>query len=177
MTELSSARAGTLVEPAELASPTDPAALRQVFGTFPSGVTAVAALIEGKPVGISASSFTSVSLAPPMVSVCVAHASTTWPVLSAATRFGVSVLGSDQDAVCRQLASKNGDRFAGLDWLATPDGAVLLNGASAWFDCAIEQIVRAGDHDIVVLRVHGCRADHEIAPLVFHASRFRQMLR
>jgi flavin reductase (DIM6/NTAB) family NADH-FMN oxidoreductase RutF len=153
----------------------DPAHLRRVFGAFPSGVTAVAALVDGHPVGIAASSFTSVSLDPPLVSVCVAHSSTTWPVLRRSARLGVSVLNADQEDACRQLSVRGIDRFASLRWNATADGAVLLDGASAWLDCSTEQQVRAGDHDIVVLRVHELDADHGLAPLVFHRSRFRRL--
>ena len=152
-----------------------PERLRHAFGAFPTGVTALAALVDGTPVGIAASSFTSVSLDPPLVSVCVAHSSATWPLLRERTRLGVSVLGAHQESACRQLAAREGDRFAGLDWHATADGAVLITGASAWFDCAVERLVPAGDHDIVLLRVHELDADHAVAPLVFHASRFRRL--
>jgi flavin reductase (DIM6/NTAB) family NADH-FMN oxidoreductase RutF len=116
-----------------------------------------------------------VSLDPPLVSVCVAHSSTTWPVLRGSTRLGVSVLSADQESAGRQLATRGIDRFAGLGWSATPDGAVLLDGASAWLECGLDQQVRAGDHDIVVLRVHDLDADHGLAPLVFHGSRFRRL--
>jgi len=153
----------------------DPAQLRRVFGAFPSGVTAVAALIEGAPVGIAASSFTSVSLDPPLVSVCIAHSSSTWPRLRSAPRLGVSFLAADQERAGRQLSARDSDRFAGLAWRATYDGAVLLEGAGAWLDCSTETVHRAGDHDIIVLRVHDLGADHAIRPLVFHASHFRRL--
>ena len=153
----------------------DSGRLRRVYGAFPSGVTAVAALVGGRPVGIAASSFTSVSLDPPLVSVCVAHSSSTWPVLGTAARFGVSVLSVDQEQACLQLAARDGDRFAALSWRATQGGAVLLEGASAWLECSIDQQIRAGDHDIVVLRVHDLDAEHDVRPLVFHASQFRRL--
>ncbi|WP_202232686.1 flavin reductase family protein [Actinacidiphila reveromycinica] len=151
------------------------AELRRVFGAFPTGVTAIAALVDGEPAGMAANSFTTVSLDPPLLSVCVAHTSTTWPALADRPRLGVTVLGAEQDRDCAQLAARGADRFAGLDWHATPDGAVLLDRGSAWFDCSVEQLVRAGDHDIVLLRVHALDADHAVAPLVFHASRFRRL--
>jgi flavin reductase (DIM6/NTAB) family NADH-FMN oxidoreductase RutF len=153
----------------------DDVRLRQVFGVFPSGVAAVAALVDGAPLGIAASSFTSVSLDPPLVSVCVAHSSTTWPALSGASRLGVSILGADQHQTGRQLAGPREQRFADLSWRATDDGAILLDGAGAWFETSIDQQVRAGDHDIVVLRVHDLDADHDVHPLVFHASQFRRL--
>ncbi|SEG55543.1 NADH-FMN oxidoreductase RutF, flavin reductase (DIM6/NTAB) family [Actinacidiphila yanglinensis] len=150
-------------------------ALRGVFGAFPTGVTAIAALVDGVPVGLAASSFTSVSLDPPLLSVCVAHTSTTWPTLAHRARLGVTVLGADQDRACARLAARDGDRFEGLEWRATADGAVLLDGGSAWFDCSVERHVPAGDHDIVLLRIHALDADHATAPLVFHAGRFRRL--
>ncbi|WP_033287662.1 flavin reductase family protein [Amycolatopsis jejuensis] len=154
-----------------------PAQLRHLFGAFPSGVTALAALVDGQPVGLAASSFTSVSLDPPLVSVCVAHTSTTWPHLGTAAHLGLSVLSDDQSDFCRQLAAKTGDRFAGVPWCATSTGAVLLGEASAWLDCTVEQLIEAGDHDIVLLRVHTHRVhpDPDRAPLVFHASQFRRL--
>jgi flavin reductase (DIM6/NTAB) family NADH-FMN oxidoreductase RutF len=150
------------------------AQLRQVFAAFPTGVAAVAAVIDGEPAGLAASSFVSVSLDPPLVSVCVAHTSTTWPALRRAGRLGISVLGDHQEQASRQLSSRAGKRFSGLDWRATAGGAVLLSEASAWFDCSLEQEIPAGDHDIVLLRVHDLGAS-EVMPLVFHGSSYRQL--
>jgi flavin reductase (DIM6/NTAB) family NADH-FMN oxidoreductase RutF len=153
----------------------DPATLRRVLGAYPTGVTALAALVDGEPVGMAANSFTSVSLDPPLVSVCVATTSSTWPRLRRATRLGVSVLSHEQEAASRSLASRGVDRFAGLSWHATEDGAILLDGASAWFDCAVEREIRAGDHEIVLLNVHGLGTDPLTPPLVFHGSRYRRL--
>lgn len=151
-----------------------PAHLRRVFGAYPTGVAAVAALISGEPTGIAASSFVSVSLDPPLVSVCVARASSTWPSLRTASRLGISVLGADQEAACRQLSSRDGERFAALSWRATGDGAVLIGDVSAWLECSIEQEIPAGDHDIVLLRVHDLGVT-DVMPLVFHRSTFRRL--
>lgn len=153
----------------------DPAHLRRVFGAFPSGVTALAAVVDGTPVGLAASSFTSVSLDPPLVSICIAHTSNTWPVLRRAPRLGVSILSAEQEPAGRQLAASNADRFTGLSWRGTSDGAVLLDGATGWLDVSIQQEVPAGDHDIVVLTVHDLDADRDVHPLVFHASRYRRL--
>ena len=153
----------------------DSETLRRTFGAFPSGVTALAGLVGGEPVGMAASSFTSVSLNPPLVSVCVANTSSTWPLLRRPARLGVSVLGHDQEAACRQLATRGVDRFADLAWTATDDGAVLLTGASAWLDCSIEREIPAGDHGIVLLNVHRLGADPGVAPLVFHGSQYRRL--
>lgn len=153
----------------------DSVTLRRTFGAFPTGVTALAGLIGDQPVGMAASSFTSVSLDPPLVSVCVARSSTTWPLLRRSARLGVSVLGHDQEAACRRLATRGVDRFADLAWTATDGGAVLLTGASAWLDCSIEREIPAGDHEIVLLNVHRLGADPGVPPLVFHGSQYRRL--
>ena len=149
--------------------------LRRVFASYPTGVAALAGLVDDRPVGLAANSFTSVSLDPALVSVCVAHTSRTWPALRRSPRIGISVLGADQQEVSRRFGAPGADRFTGVEWQETADGCVLLAGAAAWFDCSIAQEVRAGDHDIVVLRVHdlGCAGD--VAPLVFHASSYRKL--
>ncbi|MFI5934700.1 flavin reductase family protein [Actinoplanes sp. NPDC051494] len=153
----------------------DPVRLRRVFGSFPTGVTVVAALVDDVPTGLAANSFVSVSLEPAMVSICVAHTSTTWPVLRRAARLGVSVLGAHQEHAGRLLSARGADRFAGLGWRSSADGAIVLDGSSAWLDCSVADQIRAGDHDIVLLRVHDLDADPEVAPLVFHGSRYRRL--
>lgn len=154
----------------------DPGDLRRAFGCFPSGVTAVCGLADdASPVGMAASSFTSVSINPPLVSVCVQNTSTTWPRLRGLQRLGVSVLAEGQDDACHRLSMKRGDRFAGVRWEAGADGAVFVYGATVWLDCSLHSEVAAGDHTIALLRIHGLRAEPDKAPLVFHGSRFRQL--
>jgi flavin reductase (DIM6/NTAB) family NADH-FMN oxidoreductase RutF len=153
----------------------EPQRLRRVFGSFPTGVTVVAALVDGDPAGLAANSFVSVSLDPPMVSLCVAHTSTTWPTLRRAPRLGVSVLGAHQEHVGRRLSARDVDRFASLDKRTSSDGAIFLDGSSAWLDCSIEREIPAGDHDIVLLRVHDLDADPSVQPLVFHGSQYRSL--
>ncbi len=149
-------------------------ALRDAFGRFPSGVVSVCARVDGQPVGMAVSSFTSVSLDPPLVLVCVDRASSTWPRLHEAGehgRLGVSVLGEAHDATARQLASRTADRFAGLGLVDAGEGALLVEGATAWLECSVEAELPGGDHVVVLLRVHAHRT-LETGPLVFHASTF-----
>ncbi|NHN57179.1 flavin reductase family protein [Calidifontibacter sp. DB0510] len=149
--------------------------LRTVLASYPTGVAALAGVVDGVPVGLAANSFTSVSLDPPLVSVCVAHTSSTWPVLRTAHRVGVSVLSAEQEEIGRVLSARGVDRFAGLRWEATECGAIEIAGAAAWLETSVDQVVTAGDHDIVVLRVHDAVHRTEVNPLVFHASRFRRL--
>jgi flavin reductase (DIM6/NTAB) family NADH-FMN oxidoreductase RutF len=149
--------------------------LRRAFGCFPTGVTAVCALVGERPVGLAASSFTSVSLVPPLVSVCLQHSSRTWPLLRGLARVGVSVLAEGQGEVCARLGARHGDRFAGTGWTAGDGGSVFVHGAAAWLDCSVHAEVPSGDHVIVLLRVLGLRADPDTPPLVFHGSRYRRL--
>lgn len=153
----------------------DSAVLRKAFGCYPSGVTAVCALIGGVPCGMSVSSFMCVSLEPPLVSVSVQNTSRTWPVLRQASTLGVSVLGQDHGGLCRALAGPAADRFTGTAWADTPQGAVFVEGSAAAFTCVVEAEHVAGDHTIVVLRVLGLQADPAVEPLVFHTSTFRTL--
>jgi flavin reductase (DIM6/NTAB) family NADH-FMN oxidoreductase RutF len=153
-----------------------PADFRRVMSSFPTGVTAVAACMSGRPLGMTASSFTSVSLEPPIVSVCIGHSSTTWPQLRSAERLGISVLGAHQEEASRRLSVRHDDRFEGLAWHARANGAVLLTGACAWLECSVEREVAVGDHDVVLLRVHALGSDPELLPLVVHGSRYRRLV-
>jgi flavin reductase (DIM6/NTAB) family NADH-FMN oxidoreductase RutF len=158
----------TSEQPAEL----DAEALRTAYSCFPSGVVAICGEFGGQPVGLVASSFTTVSLDPPLVSFCIQHTSETWPVLLGLPRLGLSVLGATHDIACRQLARKDGDRFAGLSTTVTDQGAVFIDGAAAHLECSVFDELPAGDHRIVLLRIAALSARPTVAPLVFHARTF-----
>jgi flavin reductase (DIM6/NTAB) family NADH-FMN oxidoreductase RutF len=149
--------------------------LRRLFGRFPTGVTALCALDGGRPMGMTASAFVAVSLDPPLVSVCIGRGSGTWRRLRGLPRLGISFLGHGHGAIARQLAQRTGDRFRGLDYEAAPGGAVFLAQAAAWLDCSVETEIAAGDHDIVLFRLHRATAAEDIQPLVFHASAFHTL--
>ncbi len=153
----------------------DPGRLRRAFGCFPSGVTAVCAMLEDQPIGMAASSFTSVSVEPPLVSVCFQTASATWPRLRTAPRLGISVLAEDHDEICMSLSRRSADRFADIAWDHAPEGAVFVHGATAWLDCSVHSEVPAGDHTVALLEINCLQADPDAAPLVFHGSRFRRL--
>jgi flavin reductase (DIM6/NTAB) family NADH-FMN oxidoreductase RutF len=153
----------------------DSALLRKAFGCFPTGVVGICAMSEGKPIGMAASSFVSVSIAPPLVAFCVQWTSKTWAKLEAVKRVGISVLGEGHDVAAQQLASRTEDKFSGLELGISEDGAVFIAGATAWIDCLIDSVVPAGDHGIVLLRVNSLTMRNYVEPLVFHGSKFRQL--
>ncbi len=149
-------------------------ALRAAFACFPSGVAAVCALADGVPVGMAVSSFTSVSLDPPLVSVCVQKSSATWPVLRTCPVLGISVLAEHQGHAGTSLARKTGDRFRGVHWRADERGAVVVENSAARFVTSIHREVEAGDHDLVLLAVESLESAVAL-PLVFHGSRFTRL--
>jgi flavin reductase (DIM6/NTAB) family NADH-FMN oxidoreductase RutF len=155
----------------------DPAVLRGAFGHFPSGVAALCARVDGVAEGMVASTFTvGVSLDPPLVLFASKNTSRTWPAIRRSARIGVSVLASDQSEACRQIASTSGDRFAGIGTTESEAGAVFLDEASLWLDCSVEGESAAGDHTVVLLRVHGhSLLDKVTDPLIFHNSGFRSL--
>lgn len=151
------------------------ATLREAFGHFPSGVVAIAAVVDGALEGLAASTFVPVSLDPPLVSFCVQNTSETWPKLKDLPSLGISVLGESHNEAARALAAKTGDRFAGLNTVSRQSGAVFVEGTSVWLESVIEQTIPAGDHIIVILRVSDITVHPDVPPIVFHRSTFRRL--
>ncbi|WP_433477969.1 flavin reductase family protein [Spirillospora sp. CA-142024] len=152
----------------------DATRFRSVLGRFATGVVAVTAIdpASGGPTGLAANSFTSVSLDPPLVAFCVAHTSTTWPLLRSAGRLCVNILGEPQLEISERMARRGGDKFAGTRWTRTPGGAPLIDGALAWIELSVEHEHPAGDHVIVVGRVHDLAEHHDGTPLIFYRSAY-----
>ena len=138
------------------AAPIDPRAFRRALGSFLTGVTVVATLQEdGSPRGFTANSFTSVSLDPPLVLVCIAKTAASCDVFAAAAHFSVNILAEHQASLSTLFASKAADKFAQAAWQPGPAGSPIIDGVSAWFDCYRHQVVDAGDHMILIGRVAG----------------------
>jgi 3-hydroxy-9,10-secoandrosta-1,3,5(10)-triene-9,17-dione monooxygenase reductase component len=148
-----------------------PDLFRTVLGHLPTGVTVLTANTPDGPTGMAANSFTSVSLDPPLVLVCPAQSSSTWPAIRAADGFCVNVMAAHHEEVCRRFARKGVDRFAGVPWHARPAGPAL-DDAIAWIECTLEAEHEAGDHTIVVARVRAIEAAEDGVPLVFHRGRY-----
>ncbi len=132
----------------------DPRALRNAFGTFMTGVTVVTAHdADGNPLGFTANSFTSVSMDPPLVLVCLANSSQNYDALTQADGFAINILSEHQKDVSNTFARPVDDRFACVDWRTGPHGSPVFDGVSAWFDCSMHKTVEAGDHVILIGQV------------------------
>jgi flavin reductase (DIM6/NTAB) family NADH-FMN oxidoreductase RutF len=153
----------------------DPAALRRAFGVFPTGVVSVAARVEGRLLGLAASSFTSVSLDPPLVSISVSNSSRTWLGLRRAARLGITVLADHHGSLARQLSGPAQHRFDDVDVALSAYDAAIIAGGLAHFETSLYREVEAGDHTLALLRIHAIAQEQSASPLVFHRSVFHSL--
>jgi 3-hydroxy-9,10-secoandrosta-1,3,5(10)-triene-9,17-dione monooxygenase reductase component len=146
---------------------------RAVMRHLPTGVAAICSTnsVTGAQNGMIVGTFASLSMEPALVTFSVTHTSSSWPQISAADRFSVSLLAEDQQQVCRALSAKGEDKLGSVNWSESPWGTPHIQGALAWFDCRIEQQVVAGDHLIVIASVLDMTPG-EGNPLIFHGGRF-----
>lgn len=160
-----------VLEPDELDEVTEER-FRLALGNFATGVTIITSTDDGEPVGMSANSFTSVSLDPPLVSFCAARTSTTYPRISASGRFCVNVLSEFQAEIARTFAQRDVDRFRAVPYIESPLGSPILDEVVAWIDCTIEREHPAGDHLIVLGRVRGLHVEFQRLPLLYFRGQF-----
>lgn len=150
--------------------------LRQAFGAFATGVTVVTTAFEGKRFGVTANSFSSVSLDPPMVLWSLARTSASFAAFENASAFAVHILAADQQPVSDRFASKGIDKFAGVDALEGLDRVPLLTGCAARFECRTAFRYEGGDHLIFVGEV--VALEHTSGePLLFHGGRYAKRAR
>ena len=148
---------------------------RRACGRFTTGV-AVASVTDprGAAHGLTVSSFTSVSLDPPLVLICLGHDVTTIEAFRGASHFGINILREEDRELSKRFATKGHDRFNGIAWRPGRTGVPLIECALAGMECETHQRIAAGDHDILVGRVvAACVEDG--APLVYYASRYRKL--
>ena len=146
----------------------DDRAFRAALGQFCTGVVVATGCLDGEPAGFAAQSFSSLSLDPPLVMLCPAKSSTSWPKLRDSGAFCINVLGDDQKALCDLFAKTGVDKFGALDWQPGVTGSPVLKDVIAYIDCDLELEHDAGDHTIAVGRVRGLQVlQPEKVPLLF----------
>jgi flavin reductase (DIM6/NTAB) family NADH-FMN oxidoreductase RutF len=148
------------------------------MGHFCSGVVIVTGIEGPHPVGFTAQSFLSLSLEPPLIAVCPARSSTSWPRIRRAGHFGVNVLATNQRELCNRFASSGGTagagaKFEGITWEPGETGSPVLPAVLAFMDCRLEAEHDAGDHTIAIGRVVDLRVStHDHSPLLFFRSTY-----
>lgn len=132
----------------------DPRALRDAFGAFVTGVTIVTTRDDaGNPIGFTANSFTSVSLDPPLLLICLARTSRNFATMTGAKTFAVNILSEGQKDLSNTFARPVEDRFAAAVWSDAPRGSPVFADVAAWFECSMQAVLDAGDHVILLGRV------------------------
>ncbi|MBT9507306.1 flavin reductase family protein [Rhodoferax sp.] len=146
---------------------------RAALGMFATGVTIVTArTAEGELIGLTANSFNSVSLDPPLVLWSLARAAASMPAFSTGSHYAINVLGADQHDLAKRFAAKGLDRFADVAFVEGVGGAPLLSGAAASFECFNRSRYEEGDHVIFVGEVERCSHRLGASPLLFHGGKF-----
>ncbi len=158
------------------AAPVSSEEFRRACGRFPTGVTIATVLdANSQPHGLTVSSFTSVSLEPPLISICLGHAVSLIDTFRAASFFGINVLGEEQQSLSELFARKGQDRFQGIAWTPGENGAPLIDGVLAAIECQVEQRIPVGDHDILIGRMVATRV-RDGAPLLHFSGAYRKLL-
>jgi flavin reductase (DIM6/NTAB) family NADH-FMN oxidoreductase RutF len=147
--------------------------LRGTLGQFPTGVAIVTAVTEHhQPVGMTISSFNSVSLTPALVSWCIDHHSASYGIFATAKSFAVTVLAEDQVELATRFATRGANKFRGIEFVGN-DAPIIPHG-SAWFKCEAYQSILLGDHTMLVGKVIEF-AKNPLQPLVFRGGQFQQL--
>jgi 3-hydroxy-9,10-secoandrosta-1,3,5(10)-triene-9,17-dione monooxygenase reductase component len=150
---------------------------REVMGHFATGISVVTALEGSRPHGITVNAFSSVSLDPALVMVALDRRRYITPIVRAAARYGVNVLGADQQALSDCFAhapvSPGREAFCGAAWHAGPTGLPLIDGSIATLECTIVETFSAGDHDLFIGRVDSLQQDDaDVVPLLYYRRRY-----
>lgn len=162
-----------MVPPSLSTAPTDTQQFRAALGLFATGVTIVTARgPDGTLVGLTANSFNSVSLSPPLVLWSLARSAGSMPVFSRGSHYAINILAADQKDLAQRFATRDIDRFAGVAWREGAGGAPVLDGAVAVFECANRSRYEEGDHVIFVGEVERCTSRPGAQPLIFHGGRY-----
>jgi len=152
-------------------APFDAGAFRRTLGRFATGVTLVTAADASGPVGLIVNAFTAVSLEPPLIAIYPSRHSFTWSRMRRSGRFGVNMLAAEHAKYVRHAAQAEADRFIGINHVLSKSGVPRILSAIAFLDCEPVAEQLAGDHWIVVARVHDLLADHGRQPLIFSDGR------
>ena len=153
----------------------DPRTLRDALGCFATGVTVVTCVHDGKPAGLTVNSFTSVSLEPPLLLVCVHKKAASAPALVSAPCFAINVLQTGPQQASIRFATRDEDRFGTTPWSCGEAGAPILEESLGVFECERFAVYDGGDHHILVGQVVKASFDASLDPLLYFRGRYRRL--
>ena len=157
--------------------PIDTDLFRAVLGRFASGVTIVTTVdADGRDHGMTVSAFSSLSLNPPLVLVCLDHAASVWPAFAEAKHFAINILSATQEALSRRFASRDGDRFDGVGFTRGNHNVALLDDTLAAVECTVIARVAQGDHTILIGSVDAGAA-RDLQPLLYYRGGYASLSR
>ena len=157
-------------------SGSDARTLRDALGCFATGVTVVTTRDgAGSPIGLTANSFSAVSLDPPLILFCLAKSSSNLARFRAAEHFAINVLHIGQQPTSGVFARSTEDRFQDVAWESLDTGAPILSGSLASFECATHEVVEAGDHLVFIGRVLRARFEPRRDPLLYFRGKYRRL--
>ena len=162
--------------PSEYRTGHDPRTLRDALGCFATGVTVVTCLdSEGNPAGLTVNSFTSVSLDPPLLLVCIAKDAASAAALTSAPTFAINVLQTGQRPASIRFSTRDEDRFGATPWSCGEAGAPILEESLGVFECESYAVYDGGDHHILVGRVIKASFDPTMDPLLYFRGKYRRL--
>ena len=155
----------------------EPLSFREALGHYASGITVIAADIDGEPLGFTCQSFYSVSMSPPLVSFSVMSSSASYPKIRRAGRFVVNILSDEQVEISNRFARRGTDKWHGVEWRESPLGNPIIVGSLHWVDCEIYAEYVAGDHLIVIGEVKALNLQEATAtqPLLYFKGQYRNI--
>lgn len=149
----------------------DPELMKGFNRQFVTGVTVVTTMDGDRARGLAVNAYSSISLDPPLIMVCIQRTSSTWPALFTATHLGVNILSRTQRGIVSVFASKDPDKFARIDWYPGPHGSPLIPGSAAMLEAEIRERFQAKTHTIFICRVRHAEVN-DVAPMVYKGGRF-----
>jgi flavin reductase (DIM6/NTAB) family NADH-FMN oxidoreductase RutF len=150
--------------------------LRRIMGHFATGVTIITSIRStGELHGLTANAFTSVSLVPPLLLICVDKKAESYPCFDESKIFTMNILSTDQEALSRKFAVSGGNKFEGVSYRIGANGAPILDGTLAYIECKVAGVMDAGDHTIYLGEIQQAETPQEGKPLMFFRGGYRSL--
>ncbi|RKL64725.1 oxidoreductase [Salipaludibacillus neizhouensis] len=149
----------------------DPREFRNALGYFSTGVTVITGKVDDKLIGLTANAFSSLSLDPPLILVCIDKKASSMAAFNKQSPFAVNILQEGQEDECWRFAKRAEDKYEGASYTFSKDGVPILNDNLATLECTVEEVLEGGDHYIVTGRVQSASRNEQLKPLLFFGGK------